>query len=114
MEVEPLISQTQPWWLTELQWLFLNTLDSVARVRAMVEFYVNEHNTKMPHPAFSGQTVRRKYSVRTWKRMGFSPCSRRKRPQDGCDRLCATETLCGPANGWDLVRARAARNHDES
>jgi putative transposase len=28
----------------------------VARVRAMVEFYVNEHNTKMPHPAFSGQT----------------------------------------------------------
>jgi len=22
----------------------------------MVEFYVNEHNTKMPHPAFSGQT----------------------------------------------------------
>ena len=56
MEVEPLISQTQPWWLTELQWLFLNTLDSVARVRAMVEFYVNEHNTKMPHPAFSGQT----------------------------------------------------------
>jgi hypothetical protein len=34
----------------------LNTLDSVARVRAMVEFYVNEHNTKMPHPAFGGQT----------------------------------------------------------
>ena len=26
------------------------------RVRAMVEFHVNEHNTKMPHPAFSGQT----------------------------------------------------------
>jgi putative transposase len=22
----------------------------------MVEFYINEHNTKMPHPAFSGQT----------------------------------------------------------
>jgi len=22
----------------------------------MVEFHVNEHNTKMPHPAFSGQT----------------------------------------------------------
>jgi hypothetical protein len=36
--------------------LFLNTLDSVARVRALVEFYVDEHNTKMPHPAFSGQT----------------------------------------------------------
>jgi hypothetical protein len=22
----------------------------------MVEFHVNEHNAKMPHPAFSGQT----------------------------------------------------------
>jgi len=28
----------------------------VARVRALVEFYVSEHNTKMPHPAFAGQT----------------------------------------------------------
>jgi len=44
------------WRSLKHQWLFLNTLDSVARVRAMVEFYVNEHNTKMPHPAFSGQT----------------------------------------------------------
>ena len=31
-------------------------LDPMARIRAMVEFHVNEHNTKMPHPAFSGQT----------------------------------------------------------
>ena len=44
------------WRSVKHQWLFLNTLDSVARVRAMVEFHVNEHNTKMPHPAFSGQT----------------------------------------------------------
>ncbi|HJX63163.1 MAG TPA: DDE-type integrase/transposase/recombinase, partial [Polyangia bacterium] len=42
------------WRSLKHQWLFLNTLDSVARVRAMVEFYVNEHNKKMPHPAFSG------------------------------------------------------------
>ena len=44
------------WRSLKHQWLFLNTLDSVGRVRAMVAFYVNEHNTKMPHPAFSGQT----------------------------------------------------------
>ena len=44
------------WRSLKHQWLFLNTLDSVARVRAMIEFHVNEHNTKMPHPAFSGQT----------------------------------------------------------
>ena len=35
---------------------FLNSLDSVVRARAMVEFHVNEHNTKLPHSAFSGQT----------------------------------------------------------
>ena len=40
----------------EASMVFLNTLDSVARVRAMVEFDVNDHNTKMPQPAFSGQT----------------------------------------------------------
>ena len=44
------------WRSLKHQWLFLNTLDTVARVRALVEFYVTEHNTKMPHPAFAGQT----------------------------------------------------------
>jgi putative transposase len=44
------------WRSLKHQWLFLNTLDSAARVRAMAEFHVNEHNTKMPHPALSGQT----------------------------------------------------------
>ena len=44
------------WRSLKHQWLFLNTLDTVARVRALVQFYVNEHNTKMPHPAFGGQT----------------------------------------------------------
>ena len=44
------------WRSLKHQWLFLNTLDTVARVRTLVEFYVNEHNTKMPHPAFDGQT----------------------------------------------------------
>ena len=44
------------WRSLKHQWLFLNTLDTLARVRALVEFYINEHNTKMPHPAFGGQT----------------------------------------------------------
>jgi hypothetical protein len=44
------------WRSLKHQWLFMNTLDTVAHVRALVEFYVNEHNTKMPHPAFAGQT----------------------------------------------------------
>ena len=44
------------WRSLKHQWLFLNSLDSVARVRTLVEFHVNEHNTTMPHPAFDGQT----------------------------------------------------------
>ena len=38
------------------QWLFLNTLDSVAAVRRLVTFYVQEHNSRIPHSAFRGQT----------------------------------------------------------
>ena len=36
--------------------LFLNQLDSVAKVRRLVEFYVEEHSTVLPHSAFRGQT----------------------------------------------------------
>ena len=44
------------WRSLKHQWLFSNSLDSVASIRTPVEFHVNEHNTKMPHPAFDGQT----------------------------------------------------------
>ena len=37
-------------------WLFINHLDSMATLRKLVEFYVVEHNTAMPHSAFDGQT----------------------------------------------------------
>ena len=38
------------------QWLYLNTLDTIASVRKLITFYVEEHNRKMPHSAFQGQT----------------------------------------------------------
>ncbi len=44
------------WRSLKHQWLYLNSLDSLARLRALVEFYVEEHNTRMPHAAFHGQT----------------------------------------------------------
>lgn len=40
----------------EAPWLFLHQLDSLARVRSLVEFYVTEHSSKLPHSAFDGQT----------------------------------------------------------
>jgi hypothetical protein len=36
--------------------LYLNDLDSIATLRGLVEFYVTEHNQRMPHSAFEGQT----------------------------------------------------------
>ena len=45
------------WWrVLKHQWLCLNSLDSVSTVRKLVSFYVAEHNTRLPHSAFRGQT----------------------------------------------------------
>ena len=50
-------SLIEAWWRSlKHQWLFLNTLDSVDAVRRLTDFYVGEHNTRLPHSAFNGQT----------------------------------------------------------
>jgi len=50
-------SLIESWWRSlKHQWLFLNTLDTVGRLEKLVAFYVNEHNTRLPHSAFHGQT----------------------------------------------------------
>jgi hypothetical protein len=50
-------SMTESWWRAlKHQWLFLNTLDSVRTVETLVAFYVQEHNARLPHSAFRGQT----------------------------------------------------------
>ncbi len=50
-------SLIESWWRSlKHQWLFLNTLDTVSAVRKLVSFYVEQHNTRLPHSAFRGQT----------------------------------------------------------
>ena len=50
-------SMIESWWRAlKHQWLFLNTLDSVKTVETLVGFYVKEHNCRLPHSAFRGQT----------------------------------------------------------
>ena len=50
-------SMIESWWRAlKHQWLFLNTLDSVRTVETLVAFYVQEHNSSLPHSAFRGQT----------------------------------------------------------
>jgi len=38
------------------QWLYLHSLESFGHLDQLIDFYVREHNTQMPHHAFVGQT----------------------------------------------------------
>ncbi len=50
-------SLIESWWrILKHQWLYLNTLDTVATIEKLVTFYVEQHNVHMPHSAFQGQT----------------------------------------------------------
>ena len=50
-------SLIESWWrVPKHQWLYLNTLDSVASLMKLVAFHVNQHNKRLPHSAFKGQT----------------------------------------------------------
>jgi putative transposase len=47
----------EAWWRSlKHQWLYLNTLDTMAHLETLIAFFVEEHNAKMPHSAFTGQT----------------------------------------------------------
>ena len=55
-------SMIESWWRAlKHQWLYLNSLDSVATLERLVAFYVAEHNTRLPHSAFRGQTPEEMY-----------------------------------------------------
>ena len=50
-------SLIEAWWRSlRHQWLYLNSLDSLATVRRLVGWHVREHNEVLPHAAFDGQT----------------------------------------------------------
>ena len=50
-------SMIEAWWRSlKHNWLFLNDLDSVSRLATLIGFYVVEHNSRIPHAAFDGQT----------------------------------------------------------
>ncbi len=46
----------ESWWKNLKHQLFLHSLDTVSKIRKLVSFYVTEHNTRVPHSAFRGQT----------------------------------------------------------
>ena len=55
-------SLIEAWWRSlKHQWLYLHQLDSVATVRKLVAFYVEEHNARIPHAALDGRTPNEVY-----------------------------------------------------
>jgi Integrase core domain len=57
VEVSYSNSMVEAWWRSlKHQWLFLNSLDTIDRLRTLVAFFVEAHNTQMPHAAFAGHT----------------------------------------------------------
>jgi transposase InsO family protein len=50
-------SLIEAWWRgLKHQWLYLNSLETVSTIKRLVAFFVQEHNTRLPHSAFRGQT----------------------------------------------------------
>lgn len=48
-------SLIEAWWRSlKHQWLYLHHLDSIATVRRLVTFYIQQHNEVVPHWAFNG------------------------------------------------------------
>jgi transposase InsO family protein len=55
-------SLIEAWWrVLKHQWRYLNSLDTVNSICKLVDYYVTEHNTRLPHSAFKGQTPDERY-----------------------------------------------------
>src|SRR5690606_30676783 len=80
-------SLIEAWWRSlKHQWCGLHQLDSIATVRRLVEFYVQQHNKVMPHSAFNGATPDEVYFEQAGRRRRVTgrPSSSRA-PWSHCD-----------------------------
>jgi hypothetical protein len=95
------------WRSLKHQWLYLNSLDSIERLRALVEFCVEQHNTQTPHAAFSGQTPDETY-FGTTANLSAELAAARTRARVA--RLAANRAMsCGRCRGSDSCAGRASR-----
>ena len=95
-------SMIEAWWrCLKHQWLFLHALDSVATVRRLVAFYVDEHNRVLPHSAFRGQTPDEMYfgtgDAVPAALTSRAVAARRARGETNRSATCATCATCSAA-----------------
>ena len=88
-------SLIESWWrVLKHQWLYLNRLDTVGNVEKLVRFYVHEHNTRLPHSAFRGQTPDEMYfqtGERIPKQLAAArQAARQARAAANRERTCST------------------------
>jgi hypothetical protein len=101
-------SMIESWWRAlKHQWLYLNTLDTVSTIENLVTFYVDEHNSQLPHSAFRGQTPDEMYfdrrlseSCRSWRRRRGNVTPGDRETVDAELKLPRTSTL----RRWNHVR----------
>ena len=99
-------SMIEAWWRSlKHQWLFLHSLDNIATVRRLVEFYVSEHNETIPHSAFNGQTPDEMYFGNGAQvesaLMERRQIARRARLNANQQRACSTCPRASPAHQED-------------
>ena len=98
----------EAWWRSlKHQWLYLHSLDSIAGLRTLVAFFVEEHNSKMPHSAFRGQTPDEMY-LGTVPNLPEQLETARKQARDR--RLAANRALSCHRCSTSLVTLIAPRN----
>jgi len=78
------------------QWLYLHSLESFTQLEQLIDFYVREHNTEMPHNAFHGQTPDEVYfdqAARVWDHLRLARRQARRlriaANRDESCRVCA-------------------------
>ena len=95
-------SLIESWWrMLKHQWLYLNKLDTADSLRRLVGFYVDEHNMRLPHSAFQGQTPDEMYRG-TGDYVPQELASRRKAAR--ADRLSMNRSVsCGTCEAQAAV-----------
>ena len=111
-------SLIEAWWRSlKHQWLYRNTLDTVATLLRLVAFYVKAHNSEIPHAAFNGPTPDEIYSApavisltacKPAKRRHAKPDSRQTEihPVDSANPRLHLISSNGYQSGWQSIPAQ--------